>query len=305
MFDIITVPDQAASLPEQLGTKRKFWYRDENSVRCLFKEGRPLSGDDWSEKVASELCDRLGLPHVRYELATWREQRGVVCQTFVPDGGTLVHGNELLAKIVAEYPTTKFFKVSQHMLDNVLVILGIEEPQVQVPLGWNAIDGVEKAVDVFIGYLLLDAWIANQDRHHENWGLVVTPQATIHLAPSYDHASSLGSNETDETRHIRLTTRDRRRHIKRYVEKANSAFYASDSATTPLSTLDAVRTASKLSPKSAQAWIERLRLVSAQEVAWIFEQIPRNYITPTASEFAQHMLVLNRQRLLALEGVLT
>jgi serine/threonine protein kinase HipA of HipAB toxin-antitoxin module len=50
---------------------------------------------------------------------------------------------------------------------------------------------VDGADDVFLGYLMLDAWIANLDRHHENWGLVLTKDITGHLAPSYDHASSL------------------------------------------------------------------------------------------------------------------
>ncbi|MEG3898961.1 MULTISPECIES: hypothetical protein [unclassified Microcoleus] len=44
---------------------------------------------------------------------------------------------------------------------------------------------------------MLDAWIGNTDRHHENWGFVEvraskTPQVIAHLAPTYDYASSLG-----------------------------------------------------------------------------------------------------------------
>ena len=31
-------------------------------------------------------------------------------------------------------------------------------------------DGIESALEVFVGYVMLDAWISNQDRHHENWG---------------------------------------------------------------------------------------------------------------------------------------
>jgi hypothetical protein len=52
MYQIITVPDDAADLTEQLGTKPKFWFQGDNSVNYLFKEGRPGTGDDWSEKVA-------------------------------------------------------------------------------------------------------------------------------------------------------------------------------------------------------------------------------------------------------------
>jgi hypothetical protein len=56
--------------------------------------------------------------------------------------------------------------------------------------------------DVFAGYLVLDALIANRDRHEQNWA-VLTPQLTTTpemLAPTYDHASSLGFNLTDDKR---------------------------------------------------------------------------------------------------------
>jgi hypothetical protein len=57
-------------------------------------------------------------------------------------------------------------------------------------------------------YVVLDALIGNTDRHHENWGLVWRIEklpdggARLHLktAPSFDHASSLGRELTDERR---------------------------------------------------------------------------------------------------------
>lgn len=41
---------------------------------------------------------------------------------------------------------------------------------------------------------MLDALVANLDRHHENWGIVVDPSGLLptELAPTFDHASSLG-----------------------------------------------------------------------------------------------------------------
>jgi hypothetical protein len=116
MYHIISVPDDAANLAEQLGTKPKFWYQGENSVNCLFKEGRSGTGDDWSEKVASELCGLVGLPHAVYDLAVWKGRGGVVCPTFVPEGGRLVLGNELLARILSGYPEKQFFHVRQYTL---------------------------------------------------------------------------------------------------------------------------------------------------------------------------------------------
>ena len=166
MFRVVTVPDDAAFLPEQLGTKRKFWFHNDAFVDFLFKEGRPDSGEDGSEKVASELCNLLDLPHVAYDLAIWQGRRGVVCPSFVPPGGRLVHGNELLERWVSHYPVTQFRRVRQHTLRLVLTAIG--NTQAKLPIGWVPFPCVDTAVDVFVGYLMLDAWIANQDRHHEN-----------------------------------------------------------------------------------------------------------------------------------------
>ncbi|MGH7961884.1 MAG: HipA domain-containing protein, partial [Candidatus Binatia bacterium] len=178
----------------------------------------------------------------------------------------------------------------------------LRDRRIKWPIGWTGFAAVETARDVFVGYLMFDAWIANQDRHHENWGLIVTPDAT-HLAPSYDHASSLGSGETDANRADRLTTHDKQRSVERYVEKGESAFYALSSSKKALSILEAFREAGKLKPQAADAWLERLRQVSLQDVACIFDQIPPERITLVTSRFAQKMLEVNRQRLLALQGV--
>lgn len=40
------------------------------------------------------------------------------------------------------------------------------------------------AFDVFTGYLLLDAWIANTDRHPHNWGVLRTPSKSLALDPA-------------------------------------------------------------------------------------------------------------------------
>ena len=89
MLHVRAVPDHAADAIEQLGTKPKFWFRSDDGGDYLFKETRANTGEDWSEKVASELCGFLGLPHVEYDLAVWKGKRGVVSRTCIPVGGRL------------------------------------------------------------------------------------------------------------------------------------------------------------------------------------------------------------------------
>ena len=291
MFQVVTVQPDAANLPEQLGSKLKFWYEDKQR---LYKQVQGETGEDWSEKIASELCRILGIPHAHYELALWKGQRGVVSQTFIPQGGRLVHGNELLARIVQDYPAKKSFRVHQHTLGRVLAIMRAVKP----PLEFEPSTDIRTAQDVFVGYLMLDAWIANQDRHHENWGLVLTKDKIVHLAPSFDHASSLARNIRDEERRDRLTTKDQNRSIERYVERALSAFYISEDADKPLSTLDAFLFAAKFRAQAALSWLKKLETVSPKETESLFHEVGVDRISPIAIEFAQKMLVLNKERLL-------
>ena len=161
-FPIILVSQEAYQLSSQemMGSKYKFWFEHEELGLCLYKQARENIGEDWAEKVASQLCELLGLPHAIYELAeTWEGNRGVVSPYFLPKGGTLVHGNELLTPIVPNYPTSGTYKVTQHTIDIVLNVISNE--RVNLPIGWTAPNGIQRAVEVFVGYLLLDVWIGN------------------------------------------------------------------------------------------------------------------------------------------------
>jgi hypothetical protein len=296
MFPVIQVPDDASDLTEQMGTKPKFWFRDEAGRQCLFKEGRPNTGESWAEKVCCELCTLLQIPHAHYDFAMWRGRTGVVSPTFVPDGGRLVHGNELLAKIVAGYEREKRFRARQHTVAVVIGIMRVAE--IGMPVGYVPSDRIKSAAAVFVGYLMLDALVGNQDRHHENWGLILLGGQGVSLVPTFDHASSLGRNETDEVRVERLATRDKGRSIEAYVERARSALYASPASAKPLTTLAAFQEAAKLVPEARQYWLERLAATELADYEGIFENIPPHEITDPARDFALKMLALNRGRLL-------
>ncbi len=168
MFPIIRVDPARAEALEPLGTKRKYWYRDDQGRRIVFKAEERGTGEDWAEKITCELAGLLGLPHVVYELAEENGTRtpGVVCETFTPPPRTLVLGNELLLARDPAYPAAEArrYKVREHTVDAVAEVVGRLEPP--LPEYAPALPpGVSTALDVFVGYVLLDAWIANQDRH--------------------------------------------------------------------------------------------------------------------------------------------
>lgn len=296
-YPIFPVGEEAPAQLEQLGTKTKFWYRDGDDRRMMFKEGRPGTGENWAEKVCCEVCRLLDIPHAEYDLAAWKDGRmGVITPSFVPKGGRLVLGNELLSRIYEDYDQTKRFRARQHTVRGAMAFASL--PVVGFPLGWEPPPLMKDAAGVFVGYLMLDALVGNQDRHHENWGLVVPSNDGVFFAPTFDHASSLGRNESDETRTERLSTKDKGRGMETYVRRAKSAFYATSSATKPLATLDAFREAARIRPEAAGYWVSRLAGVEIADYREILAEVPDRVITEPAREFAVRMMEINSNRII-------
>lgn len=207
-FPVYLIANDAAQSEEAMGTKFKFWLKHSDLGDCLFKMARPDTGEDWSEKIAAELSGLLGLPHASYELATWQDTAGtcfpgVLSPSFLVPDTTLLHGNDILAGLTSSYPKEQGYRLSEHTLSSVFDAL--RSSGLRLPIGWTALPHITGAAGVFVGYLMLDAWIGNGDRHHENWGFVIQlPDGIPHLAPTYDHASCLGRELQDAKRSERL-----------------------------------------------------------------------------------------------------
>jgi hypothetical protein len=306
MFPIHTIQSDSAEFPEQMGTKYKFWYTDSNENLVLFKEGRPNTGENWAEKLACEFAEMLGIPHAEYELAKYGGKFGVLSPSFVPQSGRLLHGNELVGvKIIDadENGKLKYYAERSHTVNRVLQYFKQNSEAVFPPRGYKLIDGVTSALDVFVGYILFDAWIANQDRHSENWGIIQI-MGDRYLAPSYDHGSSMGRNETDIKRSEMLSTKDIGCSIESYVCKARSALYPNTSADVkvkPYLTYELFEIVWRSQPEAGNAWLNRLRQISMDSVRETISRIPNQYMSEIAKEFTARLLHLNITRLLALK----
>ena len=294
-FPIIEVPIDAAQAEEAMGSKFKFWYRHPELGDCLFKRARPNTGEDWSEKVAAELCRLLGLPHATYELAIWNGQIGIVSPNLLPQNSDLIHGNDILAGMVSSYPKDEGYNVSQHTLQ--LVLNAISQPGLQLPPAWSPPCDMNSPVEVFVGYLLLDAWIGNGDRHHENWGFVVPlPGGIPKLAPTYDHAACLGRELQDSKRQKRLEQNT----VKVYAERSRSAFFQREGDRKPMLTFDVFVAVARSYPRSAAFWLQQLAQIAPPAIRTLLHQVPPSRITQPALAFAYQMLDTNRRRLLHL-----
>ncbi len=298
-FRIVEVdPAQAYSL-EALGTKEKFWVKHPVLGLSLVKYPRTGSGEDWSEVIAAAIAGLLGLPHASYEFADVAGRAATISPNFVRDGRRLVHGNELLGILISDYdPGVSKFRVSKHTTDLVLEILSVES--IKVPADWVPDAGIGTAQEVFLGYLMLDATIGNTDRHHENWGLVGGGDIGITLAPTFDHASSMGCHEKDSKKKQRLFGTDPRFDVETYCAKARSAFFEHESDAKALWTIDAFHVARARCPGAARFWLQRLDRLTDEFIDRLMVRVPKSRMTETSKAFAAAVLKVNRKRLLEL-----
>ncbi|MGR3220977.1 MAG: hypothetical protein ACUZ8H_14330, partial [Candidatus Anammoxibacter sp.] len=280
-------------------------YDEEKKTKVLFKIGRPNTGENWSEKASNELAKILGLPCADYQFARLEEddKEGTLSANFVPVGGSLIHGNELLAVLLKgndiKYPKQKLYKVKEYKINTVFDTIRLIV-DLKLPIDYKSNEYVKKPLDVFVGYLMLDCWISNQDRHHENWGLVFESKSnSLHLAPTYDHASGLGCRISVEECKKRLRTRDKGYTVKSFVKKANSPFY--DDKSTQLKSIDVFRWAAKKHEQAACYWLNKLESVNDDTVVSIFEQIPAELISQSSMDFAVEILKENKHRLVELK----
>jgi hypothetical protein len=291
---VVNVPPEKRK-DEQLGSKSKFWFTLPEAESWLFKRGRV--NEDWSEKVAAELAGHLGLPHAKVELATCDGQPGVISQSFLQKGDRLVHGNELLFELDTRYPMTGRFHTSQHTVEAIAGALD----RFQVGAWSERPDGLPGSfdgLDLFLGYLLFDAWIGNSDRHHENWAIVQRGEQRL-LAPTYDHGSSMGRNETEERVKVRLEGTDPRVTVGAYASKCRSALFEPSSPSRPMLTVDTFLHAAHRRPHARDYWLSQLEATDKDFVRGTLQRIPDTRISTSYRKFAYEIIMFNLGRLMA------
>ncbi|WAX56206.1 hypothetical protein M6B22_16925 [Jatrophihabitans cynanchi] len=274
---------------EPLGTKEKFWVTDPGGKRWLFKFTRvvhgAVRGEDWAECLVAELARLVGVPTAAVRLATCGGRRGVLSRSVVGEGERLEHGNELLASLDPGYDREAPRENPGYTIEAIKAALnGIAAPR-------DIHEFADlTAFDTFAGYLMLDAWVAGRDRHHENWA-AIRSETGRWLAPSFDHGNALGFQESDENRRRKLDAPD---GVRLWAERGRSQHFA---GRPPLVRLagDGLALAA---PRAAAFWRARLEAVTVADVENAVNFVPQELLSVVGRSFCTRLLLVNRERLL-------
>ena len=275
------------------GILPKGWTETELG-RALFKQASTSESkftanrSDWSEKVVWELTKLLKLPAARYELAA------------VIDGDKEIPGSisidcslvgdekrypieELLVSTMPKYDFPEDYTIGN-------TIKALAKIDVRLPPNYEVPDGIKDGVDMFVGIVMLDAWIGNSDRHDRNLEIVKSADGSVYLSPVFDNGNSLGATEKPEVR-ASISVSD-------YSKRYNEACFTSGER--ELTGFDTFEIAARIRPQASIVWLEKLSLITSQQIDRIFEKIPNERISIDARLFAKQLLKYNSYELLNL-----
>ena len=159
------------------------------------------------------------------------------------------------------------------------------------PAGYPEIHSLN-GFDVWAGYLVFDAWIANTDRHHENWGVLIDRRdGSSRLAPSFDHGSSLGFNEPAAGIAAKLSNPEA---LDSWCRRGRSSHFAGRP-----NLVDVAVEALDLAGHEARLyWTARVRALKPEEWNATIGRIPAARMSDGARTFIGKVLDVNRRRLL-------
>jgi hypothetical protein len=320
VFPIVQVDPAKIVRDEQLGSKSKFWYDNDQGERWLFKETREIipgesTGEDWAEKLAAEIAAVVGISAARVELAEFQQRRGSSSKLFLgSENESLVHGNEILAGSIIGYDRKKRLHQHDHTLDNIVLALETilpGQPGLRISI-----------LRQLAGCLVLDALIGNTDRHHENWGIIysadgpstaATGNADRHdenwrvvysaerartalslvAAPSFDHASSLGRELLDARRAEIL----QQKRMESYVRGGRGGIYIRKSDKKGANPVELVKYGLRKYPGLFRPALAKVAGAPIEKLYSPVDEVPRSRMTEVACQFAKEFLRCSHHQL--------
>lgn len=292
LFQRVDASDWALLGPETAGARGHSWLATpETEEAWLFKpvvvHGNRRQGEDWAEKVVAEIAQVMGVPHAQIELASRRGSLGCLSRDLKPRGWEIQPGSALLSGLIDGYESHQKGRRG-HSLANVRTVLsGIGPP----PQAKGTVS--ESAFDFFVGYLVLDALVANRDRHDDNWSILRPDSGDDCLCGSYDHASSLGFNLLDHERVRRL----RDGTLPNWAARGTAVKFEHDPNAGPASLVEHARRALTMcSARAAAHWLTMASAVTREVVAQVFASLPD--VSDPVTNFGTALVIHNRERLL-------
>jgi hypothetical protein len=293
---------------ETIGQSPAVWLSnpakpDANDHHWLFKPveihaNGERQGGDWAEKVVAEIARELQIPTAEIELAVRDGVAGSISRNVKPEFWDMWSGRLWLDADPAVGYSSALATKSKRIRGSSV---GYDLPSISTVLNAvGPVSGFEFTKDmtgfqVFVGYLLLDALVANRDRHEDNWAVVVPAVGDFEprMSALFDNAGSLGYQLNDDGRH-RILNEDG--GLARWAARGTAWRFHSPTAATPVSLVELAIQALQMSGNGADLpWLSRIESLSSEALDSILDRMPE--MSEAARIFAREIVLMNLERI--------
>lgn len=302
MFETWDVSHWSLIRQETIGADEKYWLAHPTDGQpWLFKAnnihenaaGSWSQREDFAEKLGGELATAMGIPCARIEFARRDDELGCISLNLCPEGWELQTGVVVLDGLLEDYEpgyTARNRVRRGHSLENIRWALeGYGPPPgADVPSNFDAFD-------VFAGYVVFDAMVANRDRHDENWAVMRPPPGSGRptLAGSFDHARALGST----LREAKITALLQEEGVPKWCYRGTAWRFEHDPEHGCPTLVDiASRALRMVAPAVRDHWLGGVADITTTKVASLTSRIPD--MSVVVSTFIEQVVTTNRRRVL-------
>lgn len=271
---------------EPSGDTDKQWLIEPGTGRLwLFKPNRPRRSVDEasSEVAASLLAYQLGLPAARVMMGQRDGTTGCISLDVIEDPlHGLVDGAILLSAIVDDFDPRDRQSRGHDQANIRSILTTLDAP--------HGSPSDTTASEAFCDYLMFDALIGNTDRHSKNWAVETSLMGKDKLAPTFDHATSMGITTRGPARDLLLSEVGR---IPEFVQKA-TAYRFGDGQKDSLVDYS-LRFARTYTPDRFGLWRRRLERLTVDIIS---DRIASSHMSADGATLAVAVVSTNRERIL-------
>lgn len=255
------------------GTRLKYWLiNPEDKTRGLFKVPRDNTGEAWAEQIASDLGQLIDYSVVRSYLANFNGTLGTLSVNFNRLGEELFEGGDLISQRFMDFNRYSLVRYEFDLIIDILKEYDLDQSFLYVPV--------------------FDAFIGNQDRHCDNWGIIRSDQG-YRLAPSYDNGASLGHLVTKNKIHEMMKNSDM---LQGFIRRGYSLIGIPERKKPKH--LDLLSYVYLMYDKSLVKHIEQLEKLTSRDVLNVIEKVPDIYMDEIYKEWVFRLVMARKDWLL-------
>ncbi|WP_461169777.1 HipA domain-containing protein [Arthrobacter sp. Z1-15] len=288
MADLLNLDDWDWADEEPSGETDKQWLREPASgSRWLFKPNKPDRSQDEasSEYAAGQIARLFNVPAATVSLGLRNGILGCISLNVVSaETHGLVDAATFLSAMEEDFDPRDRQSRGHNQENIVRLLRELDPPAASFP-------GVT-ATEIFADYLLFDAFIGNTDRHSKNWAIETRLDGPELLAPTFDHATSLGITSRGRARE-RLLGNLTAKTVEAFAERAHAGRFE-DGRDQSLVTY-AMLFLRRYAPDRASLWQQRLETLDMCEV---HDAIRSSAMSPPGVTLALAVTTTNRERML-------